>query len=286
MLSCTNTVGHFRNVFNLVATILTFAAMLNCASTSCQADVIDYSFVKFLSYRQTVDNTSPANPVDAVIFSQLAADNQNLNSVQITGGASTINLVTNNGGFDWQSSLSFPTANDRDSDFPTSTSYTLNASGNSALDAFTTSLDFDENAPLPIVPFFTGSVVSESQGMDSQDSFAFEWNNPIDDQNPTVNFYFFSIMDGNGNEVFFEDIFGATPTSVVVPQQTLMPGTQYEAVITFTNLNASPDGAQPESFIGFAAETSMAFTTAVPEPASIPVLLGALLSLASFRRCR
>jgi hypothetical protein len=94
------------------------------------------------------------------------------------------------------------------------------------------------------------------------------------DPSATSAFIFFDIYDSSNTDVFDQTFLSPGETSVTIPANTLLPGTAYTFRLIFSDrvesVNAS-DGV--EDFLGFDFADNGAFTTAVPEPGCLGLLL-------------
>lgn len=181
-------------------------------------------------------------------------------------------------GGDWEFAQTFPSLAALNAVFPDGGAYSLETSGGS-LGAFIEPMSFPTGS-FPAIPFFTGTVFSDANGLNPNQDLNFSWNTPPGDV------LFFAIIESaTNNEVFFLDGFrngNENDTSVVLPGGTFSANTDYEAILTFaTGLDDTrtvfPSGS------GLSArgrETNFAFTTgaaaAVPEP-STAILVSCLL---------
>ena len=111
---------------------------------------------------------------------------------------------------------------------------------------------------------------------------------------------FLDIYNASTNtEVFGDDFLSPTTTSVTLPANTLQAGGEYYVTLDYSNrlntgdagfgdLNGSAGAGYPTVFAGLDYNTSVYFSTAsataVPEPATAPMLLAAVGLLVFGRR--
>lgn len=248
---------------------------------SLRADVLDYAFGKALQFEQTADNTAPTTPSQAMVFGNLFVDNPgDFGSVSLSGGAG-LTYSSFFGGFDWLGEAVYATQAEMDAAFPNAATYTLSASGGT-LGTFNETITFGVSQEFPNTPFFTGSVVSDAQGMNASSDFTFSWNIPPSDG------YQLFIEEVNGPEVFNQDgVFGGTETSATVSGGTFAAGTTYRAVIAFFDVEEGTRSSFPTGieYTGFITETSFVFSTAaIPEPSTLALLVVAVPVMTRRRR--
>lgn len=249
-------------------------------STTANAAVIDYSIAKFQGFTQTADNTAPVTADTFQFYAQFATNNPNdFNTVSVDGAPGG-SFALDDFGFDWERGVQFPTLTALNAAYPDQV-YTFEASG--TLGTFSEPLSLTGGF-LASVPFFTGTVFSDLQGMDASQDFLLTWNSP-----PADGFGLF-IIDLNTNSAAFglEGFGDSMTTSVLIPGGTLTPGTNYEVVLDFIDASEGTVSSfsTGEEFTGFVNTTFLDFSTAsssVPEPAGIWLMASALVVLSLSR---
>lgn len=185
--------------------------------------------------------------------------------------------------------LNEPTMTALQTAFPFGT-YTVNSSGGT-VGPGSVNVNYMQNAFASNVPELTPLSYSSLQGLDSSQSFTFNFNADAPDPASNDNFVFVDIYDATTGALAFGDNFQpSTTTSEFLPANTLAPNTSYNLQMIFSNrINSNSNSIETD--LGFDQATISGFTTApVPETTSL-VSLGLLLVMGAgglaltVRRC-
>ena len=173
--------------------------------------------------------------------------------------------------------LNEPTMTALQTAFPFGT-YTVNGSGGTSGPG-SVNVDYTQNAFASNVPELTPLSYNALQGLDSSQSFTFNFNADAPVPASNDNLVFVNIFDATTGAPAFGDNFQpSTTTSEFLPANTLAPNTSYNLQVVFSNRISSSSGSI-DTTLGFDQATITAFTTApVPEVSSV-VSLGLLLAL-------
>lgn len=262
---------------------LAVGAALLLAAVPVRADLAEVNIFDNTVYEQT-SGSAPTSP--SFFFFNAGGNFSNpgdFTSATLTDPTNTVtNLPVSGTSFGFGSSL-FTSLSDLHNTYPFGT-YTITGNGGTAgpqSETFSYLADaFPTDVPALAAGSFTGL-----QGMNVADPFTVNFN--AFTPNANLGFTFFSILEG-GVTVFTEGFLSNSTTSVVIPANTLLPGTAYSFELDFSDRNRSID---PNTGItvdqGFDLRTDGGFTSgtpAVPEPASVVLFGTATAALVFIRR--
>lgn len=240
----------------------------------------DISFVNMFrndAFTQT-DNGNSLSVLGSFLSLGLTSTGpNNYNTVLATypGPASPVALVPVNPTlFAYQTGF-YPTQAAMDADFPTGT-YTFDATNASGTD--TASFVYASDAYPLTRPYLTGTNYTDLQGMNAGASFAFQFSPYTPHPSANAAFRFFTIFDFTANAFVYNAGFlpPATP-GLTLPANTLLPGRQYAYELIFSDRVFLPSpGAAFDAQIGYDLRTSATFTTAVPEPSLLWMVVTAI----------
>jgi hypothetical protein len=175
-----------------------------------------------------------------------------------------------------------------DVNFPNSSSYSYNIIGG-LLGNQSASLTPPPSDLFPTaVPFLTGTGYEDLQGMNSSVPLSLTWSGftPVAGINTPL--IFLDITRVSDGQVQFERRGDNTLNSVLIPAQTLAPGTTYDLDLVYDNRidTAGAGFTNATSEIAFDTRTDVTFTTsATPEPSTAALLvIGCVVVLIARRR--
>lgn len=206
-------------------------------------------------------------------------------SWSIPGGETIVLPLNDVGfGFDYHSEL-FATQEQMDQRFPAGAHvYTLSGLGQSESVTLNAAV-----GPYPdSFPYLTGSTFSDLQGMEAGNAFDFHISpigTPAPGTEQTITFFVDDVLTG---ETRFSSGGLAAPsvTTLTMPANTLQAGRTYQFQFYLGNrVDLTADNAAGASQ-GFTLLTTGEFTTAVPEPETVGLMLAGLGFLGAVRRRR
>jgi hypothetical protein len=150
--------------------------------------------------------------------------------------------------------------------------YQFNATGGSAGPA-STSFNYTADHYPQSLPYLTGTDYSRLQGMNPNAPFQFHFSPFVTGTGVDDSFMFLTIFDRTTNTFAFVDSFlPPTTTGLTLAAGTLQLDHQYTYELIFSNRLLTPSpGATFDAQIGYDLRTEGNFTSAVPEP--VPLLL-------------
>ena len=265
---------------------LTIGAVAGIVAAPCaQANIMFYDLFEVQSYSQASNNAAPTTPVGYNGFAVINASAGDLTGGNVTSTSplSPMALTGSNGNYSFGIGVSTLAA--LQADFPDNAAYTFHVTGgtfNGQTAGLTTPA---ADAYSAAVPYLTGNSFNSLQGLNSTltDSVTFDsYSTPAGVNTPLT---FFQITRVSDNATVFSTSGSNTLTSVLLPANTLTPGTQYDLDVVFSSRlvidNAGFGSAT--SFVAFDRRTDVLFTTesaavASPEPSTIlSAAIGTLL---------
>ena len=194
------------------------------------AVMADWRLNKDTLYTQIADNTAPAAPDHWDIWSRVETRNPgDATSVTISGGGISGTLAYTREGTAWTMQKAYTTENALDTEFPGGATFTITVSGGE-LGTLTQSLDMDSN-PYPVVPYLTGTTLSDALDIDPTADHPLTWNNP--GPTPSVRIEIWQLVGGEPVQVYDWEAANGGPIAHDIPAQTLAPGTQYFGYLEF-----------------------------------------------------
>ena len=255
-----------------------------------QAQVNGFNFVQTQFYLQSDPTTTSAfsYELDAILYSAGSGD---VGTATLSNSSGQIGTLTDTGpalggGYTFGYSTSglpaqadLTTANPA---FPFDT-YTVNYSGGAA-GAGSASTDFTQVAYAASVPTLTAATYTGLQGLNASQPFTLNFNTYDPGSNAAVNdsLVFFQIFDlSTSTYVLSLSSLPSTTTSILIPANTLQPGTNYETDLDFSNRiqGPSPNGQVFTAQIFDQRTFGFFSTAAVPEPAPLALLALGLVPL-------
>ena len=246
-----------------------YAAITQINFTTTQAaceDVGRFFVVKGADFMQESDNTPPASPSAYFFGGYIDSAPGGIEFAWIDSLLSPIVTLSDPDGVGfWEDDgkgSEFISKKDLDADFPSSTTYDFHIGGGTlGMRDQSIAIGADN---YPSVPYLTGTVYSDLQGMDPSQDLVIDWS-PAD---PGVAAVFVDVYGGDEDSFSFE--FPASVTSVTIPADLLTDGVEYELLINFLNATtASGDdcpgfGLGSEGLGGFISATAVFFTPQAP----------------------
>jgi hypothetical protein len=263
------------------------AAALFLAAIPVRADLTEVNIFDNAVYEQT-SSSAPASPTffffnAAGTFASpgdftsgsVTDPNSNVTNLPLTGPTS----------FGFGSSL-FTTLADLHTTYPFG-SYTI--TGNGGTDGpQSETFSYPSDAFTTDIPALAPSTFTGLQGLNPANAFSIGFNSFTPDPSSTQEFTFFTIFNG-GTSVFTEGFLSNSTTGVVLPANTLLPGTSYTFELDFSDRIRSFDSASSVTIDqGFDVRTDGSFMTGsgvstVPEPTSL-ALFGTAAGVLMFLR--
>jgi hypothetical protein len=270
------------------------------------AGLITVDLGKNLQLTQTDAAGDMANPTDYFAARAFYQDTADFDSATLTwpGPASPVSMNNVPGtyqflngqtaaGYYIAQSPSYATQSALDTAYPMgSYEYDLFNSGNPSLNASST-IDYSTDLYPANQPTLTAASFNSLQGLDTTQaatvSFGAIEDNPDLDSTSDSDYVFLDVYTaGFGSDVY--STFSASPdglTSLLIPANTLAPGTSYSLLLDFDNRISGFDGNGVNQFQLFDVKTEVDFTTAAavvtPEPAGFALAGLGLLALAFIR---
>lgn len=223
----------------------------------------DAGILKAAQHRQTADNTPPG-PAESWSFeAYFDAGAGAMGFGEVVGGAAPLQLLEYSPG-EWDADdgdVFFTSKSIFDASFPSDTIYSMDIGGG-FLGMRSQPFSIGPDG-YPAPGFLTGSVLSDLQGMDSQQDVIISWSTPSPDVNVVGIF-----IDRVDSFTAFETVLTSTAmTQITIPAGVLEPGADYELGLTFANVDleaADPDpgfGNEYNIVSGFLTDTLVAFST-------------------------
>jgi hypothetical protein len=171
-----------------------------------------------------------------------------------------------------------------DAAFPAG-NYSTTATNSVTLASQTTSLTYSSDAYPLTIPALTPAGYQTIQNLNVANPAVINFTPFVPDPSNTSAYIFFDIYDSGNNDVYSQQFIGSTQTSLSIPANTLLPGANYTFRLIFSDRidSVGPiDGMNDE--LGFDYGDNGSFTTAVPEPASLCLIVIAGAGLFARRR--
>jgi hypothetical protein len=277
------------SIFRASGLALTVGLLLT--ATPAHSAILFYNVFKTQAYSQT----SNAQPVTPTGFGGFANVNASL-ATDLTGGTVTslsplspMALTGSNGNFAF--GVGVATKAVLDIDFPNATTYTFNLTGGTfgGQSASLATPASDEYAPS--VPFFTNNLFSALQGVNSTAAINLTFNPFIAPAGVNTPLTFLLINRVSDGTIAFSDSGTNTLSSAFVAANTLLPGTQYDLSIVYSDrlLTANAGFSGATAFSAYDLRTDLFFTTAAaatatPEPSSLLLAAAGMAIVAISRR--
>jgi len=247
------------------------------ASPSVRADITFFDIFKVIANDQTSD-AQPTTPSGYFGSVGVIADNPaDLTGGQVTGASplSPMMLTGSDGNFIFQTpGLTSKAA--LDTDLPNATAYTYTLSGGNFNGQSATLSTPSSDAYASAVPYFTNNAFTALQNVNAQSAITLTWNAFTPSMGVNTPLIFIGISQVSDGQSVFGISGDNTITSTMVGANTLLPGTQYDLDIVYSDRLLTPNAGFTDatSFSAYDLRTDLIFTTAtIPEPSSI-LLLG------------
>ncbi len=299
------------NARRLIAMIGLSVLGLVATAGSVSAGLTDFSLYWSAEYQQTGATTVvPFNSGTNYFFTSFAdvasASDYDVNGLSVTVPTSpttTQYTMTGPSGsspfIEYMYQSGYMTALQLSSNFP-SGDYVLNAVNTGTGASAQVTLSYDGTNYFSAAPQLTAASYDGLAGMSAYQPYDFVFS-PFTPTGGNYARIFFTITDLATDTVVFSDTFlGTGVTSIVVPADTLLPGTAYSEELDFSTRTQTTDpsminclGSDPSQCAGLGltelawnSRTIAYFTTAVPEPSTWAMMLMGFAGLgyAGYRR--
>jgi hypothetical protein len=281
--------NRYQNTGSRLAALVTFLSAVLAAS-SAPASIHAYRLFKSETFSQT-SNAQPSAPASYKGAADLLYSTPSeLSSAQLTVASplSPATLAPLSFGYS-DFSKTYASASALDTDFPNNATYTYTISGGT-LGTHSSTLSTPASSPYAShVPFLNGTDYSQLQEMDSTAPFQFTFDGfaPPGAGQALIILVLSRVSTGQ-NDFAMTDL-NTQQTSFTVPAHTLLPSTAYVGDLLYSyNVSTTVFSAGfnlAQAVVEYDLHDQFAFTTAVPEPASLVLAVSGLISLAAWN-CR
>lgn len=214
------------------ASTLTLACAIH---TSSHAAITDWYFEKFGSYTQSSDNQAPVSADSWIVEIAIevdTAENVDFTAGTVSGGGISGSLALEWDDGEWIFEKVYLDKTAIDAEFPSNNTYTITLTGG-ALGPVTQTVTLGSEA-YPNTPYFTGSVHSDLDTIDSANNFDLTWG-----ARGTATGVYIEINDDLTDQELVDDDLASTAANYTISAGTLSADNTFTGDLFFTNeLNA------------------------------------------------
>jgi hypothetical protein len=252
------------------------------AAPGANASIVFYQLVTATAYTQTGD-VQPATPSSYVALEQLGSSSAgDFTGASFSGGGTAATTLSDLNGV-YQAVQSYSTQAALTAAIPNSTIYTFSLTGGSYNGQTATVTSFASNEYPATVPYLTGTTFNSLQNANAANAIELTFNYDGAFGSAAV-----AINNSGGGNVYEDATIPAGASSILIPANTLQPGTSYS--LDLSDLAASITSGFTPAATGLVQEgdiTVVNFTTApVPLPPAAWLLLSGIAGIAVLGRMR